>query len=223
MSASKPTVAAIVLAAGASTRMGRPKQLLPYRGRSLLRHMAIEAIASQCYPIIVVLGAYAEQIKPEVNDLDLQVVENQQWAEGIGTSIRAGIAKLTATSQTIQATIVILCDQPLVSSQQLDRLVEAYYSTHSAIVASEYAETLGVPALFSRELFAELMMLDAVTGAKRVIGQHIQEVYPVSFPAGAIDLDTPTDYEQFEKMLNSHVDGLLEKHSNWSCISQAWD
>lgn len=73
-----------------------------------------------------------------------------------------------------------------------------------------------MPVLFSRDLFAELMMLDAVTGAKQVIGRHIQEVYPVPFPAGAIDLDTPTDYEQFEEMLNSDVDGLLEKRSHSS-------
>lgn len=205
----KPNVAIIILAAGASTRMGTPKQLLPYRGRGLLRHIAIEAVASQCYPIVVVLGSQAEQIKPEVNDLDLHIVENQQWAEGMGSSIRAGIAKLAATSQNIQATTIVLCDQPLVCSHLLDQLVETYYSTHSPIVASVYSGTLGVPALFSRDLFAELMMLDAVTGAKQVIGQHIQEVYPVPFPAGAIDLDTPADYEQFEKILNSDVDELL--------------
>lgn len=195
-----PLVGLMILAAGASTRMGTPKQLLPFQGRSLLRHTADVAIASQCYPIIVVLGAHAERIKPEVDCLALHIVENKRWAEGMGTSIQAGIAQLSALSQNIEAVVIVLCDQPFVSSQLIDQIVEAYRSTHKAIVASEYAGIPGVPALFSHTLFAELMKLDASVGAKHIIQKHSHNVYRVPFSKGAIDIDTPKDYEHLQEM-----------------------
>ncbi|MBD2309690.1 nucleotidyltransferase family protein [Chroococcidiopsis sp. FACHB-1243] len=216
-------IGVIILAAGASTRLGTPKQLLQYRGQSLLRHTAEVAIASGCRPIIVVLGAQVERLEAEVMQLPVYVVENNHWAEGMSSSIQTGLTVLQSIHPPVKAVVMLLCDQPFVSVSLVRQLIEAYHCTGKLIVASEYADTVGVPALFSCELFAELMMLDAVTGAKQVIKQHIQEVYPVSFPAGAIDLNTLTDCEQFEKMFNNNADGSLEKHSNWSCVKKAWD
>ena len=198
-----PTVGLIVLAAGASTRMGSPKQLLPYRGNSFVRHIVEVAIASVCEPIAVVLGAYAERIKPEINQLPIQIVDNQQWDEGMSSSIRVGIEALLAVNQNLEAVAIALCDQPFVSSQTIDQLIEAYHLTSKPIIASEYSGTLGVPVLFSHTLFSELMELKSNEGAKQLIKQHIHEVFSLPFSAGAIDIDTPTDYEQFQTLIES--------------------
>jgi molybdenum cofactor cytidylyltransferase len=193
----------IVLAAGASTRMGTPKQLLLYQGRSFVRHAVEVALASVCQPIVVVLGANAQRIKPEINHLPIQIVENQQWSEGMSSSIRVGIKTLNAVNPDLEAVAITLCDQPLISSQLINQLVEAYCLTGKPIVASEYAGTLGVPALFSRALFSELMALKTTEGAKQIIGKHLHEVVGVPFPDGAIDIDTPKDYEQLQVLVNS--------------------
>lgn len=196
-----PAVGIVILAAGASTRLGTPKQLLPLHGRSFLRHAAETALASVCQPIIVVLGAYAERLRQEVENLPVQVVENLRWAEGMSSSVGAGIAALEATSDKISAVVLTLCDQPFVSAQVINQLVKAYHVTGKPIVASEYAGTLGVPALFSRTFFSELKALTRGEQAKKVIRKHAHEVFGVPFPEGAIDIDTPNDYEQFQTMI----------------------
>ncbi|MBW4661810.1 MAG: nucleotidyltransferase family protein [Drouetiella hepatica Uher 2000/2452] len=190
-----PTIGLMILAAGASTRMGTPKQLLLYQGRSLLRYVAEVAIASCCDPVVVVLGSQAERMKLEACALAVHIVENQQWAEGMGTSIFAGMTALTAINQALDAVVIILCDQPFVSHHLLNQLVEAYRATQSPIIASAYENTLGVPALFDRSLFIELMTLKNV-GAKSLIKRHAERIFQVSFPKGAIDLDTPAQYQQ---------------------------
>jgi molybdenum cofactor cytidylyltransferase len=213
------TVGLIILAAGASTRMGTPKQLLTYRGRSFIRHITESAIcasqrsterlrrsqrfaiASVCQPIAVVLGAHAERIKPEISQLPVQIVENQQWAEGMSTSIRVGLEALLAMNPNLEAVAIALCDQPFVSFPILDRIVEAYHLTGKPIIASEYSGTLGVPALFNGTLFSELMTLKSTEGAKKLIKKHIHEVFSVPFAEGAIDIDTPKDYEQLHTLI----------------------
>jgi molybdenum cofactor cytidylyltransferase len=191
-------IGAIVLAAGASTRMGQPKQLLHFQGRSLLHHTVEVVVASVCKPIIVVLGAYAEKMRQEVNQLPVMVVENPQWYEGMGASIQVGMTALNATSEEIEGVVLTLCDQPFVSSDVINQLVAAYHSTGQGIIASEYAGTLGVPALFSRKFFLDLMNLQPTSGAKQVIKKYSHEVFPVPFAAGAIDIDTPQDYEELQ-------------------------
>ena len=190
------TVGLMILAAGASIRMGAPKQLLSFQGRSLLRYIAEVAIASCCDPVVVVLGSQSERIKLEVDALALHIVENPQWAEGMGTSILTGMTALTAVNQDLDAVVVVLCDQPFVSSLLLNQLVASYRATQSPIVASAYANTVGVPALFDRSLFTELMTMNVDVGAKYLIKQHAEKVFQVSFPKGAIDLDTPVQYQQ---------------------------
>jgi len=206
------TVGLIILAAGASTRMGTPKQLLPYRERSFIRYITESAIcasqqrfaiASVCQPIAVVLGANAEQIKPEISQLPVQIVENQQWDEGMSSSIRVGLEALLGVNQNLEAVAIALCDQPFVSSQTINQLIEAYHLTGKPIIASEYAGTLGVPVLFSHTLFSELMALKSNEGAKQLIKRHIHEVFSIPFPDGAIDIDTPNDYEKLQTLMKS--------------------
>jgi molybdenum cofactor cytidylyltransferase len=194
-----PTIGIIILAAGASTRMGKPKQLLPYQGRSLLRHITEVAIASKNQPIVVVLGANAESIKPEICQLPVQIVENLQWASGMSSSIQAGV---NALGQNVEAVVITLCDQPFVSPEVINQLVEAYRLTNKAIVACEYAGTLGVPALFHHTFFSQLMTLKQGEGAKQIIKKYINEVTSIPFLQGKIDIDTPDDYEQLQIMID---------------------
>jgi molybdenum cofactor cytidylyltransferase len=191
-----PIVGLIVLAAGASTRMGTPKQLLLFQGRSLLRSIAEAAIASRCEPIVVVLGSQADRIELEMDALDLHSVVNLEWARGMGTSIAAGMTALTAMRSDLDAVVIAVSDQPFVGSDLLNRLVESYQATQSPIVASAYANTLGVPALFDRSFFTALMTIDRDVGARDLIKRHAEKVVRVPFPDGAIDVDTPAQYQQ---------------------------
>lgn len=197
LSSSQNAIAAVILAAGASTRMGTPKQLLLYQGQSLLRRVTETAIAAHCSPIFVVLGAYSAQIRCELRDLPVQVVENLEWQRGMGSSIRHGIQALIETSPLVEAAILLLCDQPFVSVPTIHQLESVYRSTNNPIIASSYQNTIGVPALFHSTLFLELTGLTQAEGAKKVIQRHINSVVTVEFPQGAIDLDTPNDYQQF--------------------------
>ncbi|MEH1946949.1 MAG: nucleotidyltransferase family protein [Nostoc sp.] len=192
----KSTIAIMILAAGASTRMGTPKQLLLYQGRSLLQYTTEIAIASVCQPVVVVLGANAEQIHPQIKQLPVRVVKNSDWACGMSSSIKSGIELLNNLPQKIEAVVITLCDQPFVSPQIINQLVDTYYSTKKTIIACEYGDTLGVPALFSQTFFSELAALKETSGAKKVINNNLNEVFSIPFPLGDIDIDTPKDYEQ---------------------------
>jgi molybdenum cofactor cytidylyltransferase len=189
-------VGLIILAAGASVRMGTPKQLLRYREQSLIGHVVQVANASVCQPIIVVLGAYSERIKPEINSEQVHIVENPFLAEGISSSIRVGIEALNVIKKEAKAVVLMVCDQPFISPQLINQLVEVHETTLKPIVASQYANTLGVPALFNRSLFAKLTTLSGTDGARQVIKKYLGEVLAIPFPEGVFDLDTPDDYEQ---------------------------
>ncbi|MGJ5675018.1 MAG: nucleotidyltransferase family protein [Nostochopsis sp.] len=189
----KSSVAIIILAAGASTRMGRPKQLLEYNGRSLIQHAVEVAIASVCHPIIVVLGAYADRIKPEIVT-SVETIENPFWHQGMSTSIRMGIETLNKSDYKAEAAILMLCDQPFVSPSLIERLIKVYRTTSAPIVASEYAQILGVPAIFDRTLFPQLTQLSQDAGARKIIQKYVRQVARVAFPQGIIDIDTPQDY-----------------------------
>lgn len=189
-------VGLVILAAGASTRLGQPKQLLPYRGRSLLRHAAETAVASGCQPVVVVLGAHVAQLEAEVQDLPLHVAENPRWILGMGTSLRAGLEVLTSVGPEVGAVVITLCDQPLVSVHTIHSLVQVHRDSRPLIVASEYGGVLGAPALFDSRLFEELLALAGTDGARQVIARHRGDVCGMPFPEGAVDIDTREDYER---------------------------
>lgn len=188
-------VAAVILAAGASTRMGTPKQLLLWQGKSLLRSITETAIAANCHPIIVVVGAYSTEVQSEICSLPVQVVNNPEWQMGMGSSISTGVQALLQQNIVIDATILLLCDQPLVSMQTIQQMRSIYETTDRPIVASTYENTVGVPALFQAKLFPELINLHPSAGAKIIIQRHLDSVAIFDFPPGAIDLDSPQDYQ----------------------------
>ena len=191
-----PGVGLILLAAGGSSRLGHPKQLLPYRGRTLLRHAAETALASACRPVVVVLGASADRLRPEVAGLEVSVAENPDWEQGMGSSIRAGLAFLETSVPNLVGVALMLCDQPLLTSASLNALVQSHLDTGSPLVVSEYGGTRGVPAFFSRTLFPELRSLKDAQGAKSIISRHVFEAVALPLPAGVWDVDTESDYER---------------------------
>ncbi|OHE89401.1 MAG: hypothetical protein A3G75_08565 [Verrucomicrobia bacterium RIFCSPLOWO2_12_FULL_64_8] len=196
---------AVILAAGASTRMGEPKQLLRIGDRTLLRRAIDAALASAAWPVVVVLGAHLEKIRPESARLPVLVVENPDWEEGLSTSIRAGVRVLDAFSLSLQAGVFVLCDQPCLSAGVFAQLADVHSRSGKTIVATRYVSPgpdpggghLGPPALFARRHFHELQELRGLGGAKPLFERHADALAAVTLPELAVDLDTPEDCKKF--------------------------
>ncbi|WP_133718351.1 nucleotidyltransferase family protein [Methylocaldum gracile] len=190
----QPEIGLVLLAAGGSRRLGKPKQLLHHRGESLLRRAAKSALASRCSKIAVVLGADAEACAHELEGLRLLTVVNQEWEEGIGGSIRAGITTVTDAMPELDAVLLTLCDQALIDYRHLNGLVEAFCASRPTVVASRYGDAFGAPAVFHRSLFGDLAGLAGDEGAKKIIVRHLRSTLFVDFPEAGIDVDTVEDY-----------------------------
>jgi len=186
----------VMLAAGSSSRLGRAKQLVTIDGESLIRRMTKVALATVCRPIIVVLGAQNERIALEIADLPILILKNPEWEEGMSSSIRLGVEQLMRGAPSTSAVVLMLCDQPMVSSDLINRLVAHFQKNANQVFACEYGNQLGVPALFDRSFFDELSQLKGAAGAKKVIAQHESTVHRLAFPEGELDIDTPEDYQR---------------------------
>lgn len=186
--------AVVILAAGASVRMGEPKQLLPLDGRTLIERTVDAALDSAGWPVVVVLGANAAAIRPLLARRPVLIAENPAWAEGIASSLRTGIATLQQFSRTLDAAVIALCDQPAFSGAVVNQLVARQRETGRSIVAARYSGLLGAPALFLRQHFAELAALTGEQGARVLLQSDPARVAAVDLPALAVDLDTPADY-----------------------------
>jgi len=184
--------ALVILAAGGSARMGSPKQLLPYRGRPLLRHAVETALATQCRPVIVVLGCRAEEFGEALSGLDVQTVTNARWEEGMGTSIQVGVQ--AAQGSGADSLILSLADQPLVTADLLDRLIQTHHQTGQPIVSSSYAGTVGVPVFFAKQFFAPLMALKPEQGCKGLILSNDECAVHLPCPEAELDVDTPEEF-----------------------------
>jgi len=193
----------VLLAAGSSSRLGKPKQLLLCREHTLLQHSIQTALASLAKRVIVVLGANADIIEKGItkeNDR-LVCITNDQWQEGLASSIRCGLQYLLRQMPEPQNVMFMVCDQPYINTELLDKLVTLQRQTGHSIVASKYAETTGIPAIFSRDLFPELLQLTGDRGARKLIHQQKEDVATVAFPMGDIDIDTMADYESLLKKM----------------------
>lgn len=189
-------VAAVVLAAGSSSRFGQPKQLAIFRGEPFVRRVVAAANDAGCAPIVVVLGADAAQITAALAGLSVSIAEHPNWSNGLGSSIAVGVEHAANITADLDAVILLTCDQPFVNAAELRQLVQLHLETGKPIVASAYAGTLGIPALFDRSCSAELLQLKGDSGAKGIILARRPDVATFNFPAAATDIDTAADYEK---------------------------
>lgn len=184
-------IAGLLLAAGQSTRMGQPKQLLDWQGRPLVAHIAAEALASQLAGLTVVVGAAEAQVRAALRDLPVQIVTNPAYAEGLGSSLGAGLRALPADAD---AAMVLLVDQPLVTARLMNELIDAYRTAPAALaLVPVYRGQRGNPVIVAAALFAELQTLRGDTGARAVFNRYADQIvwHETNDPAVVTDADTP--------------------------------
>jgi len=187
----RPPVAAIILAAGASTRMGAPKLLLTHQGIPLVRRAVEAAISGGCVDVVVVLGANHEQYRPQLQGTPARLLHNPEFSQGMSTSIRVGIEAL---AEDTQAAIIMLADQPFIDRRIIERLITTYVTSKARIVACAYNGVQGAPVLFDRALFLELLLLEGDQGARQVMTIYPRNVTAIEIsPNAATDIDTPED------------------------------
>jgi molybdenum cofactor cytidylyltransferase len=191
-----PSLHVLVLAAGASTRFGSPKQLAQLNGRPLLHLAVSRAVEVAGHSVTVVLGAHAADLAPLLRHTGASLVINRDWAEGMGSSVRAGVARIPAAAD---GALLMLADQPAVTADDLRRLVHAWRRQPRCIIAAHYAGTAGVPAIFPREDFAALSGLRGDAGARALLKRGDDRLVRVPLPGAALDIDTPEDLLQLQK------------------------
>lgn len=193
MTSNKPVI--LILAAGMGSRMGCVKQLLSYHGKSLLQR-SIENAQATGLSVIVVLGAYINQIRPLVESYGVKYVINKQWRKGISTSIHAGIIDALEHTPGLMGILIVLADQPLVTSDHLNSIIKLA-ENNSDIVATEYQGISGVPAYFPKKYLTELKKLKGDTGAMEFIKKWSEYVVGIPFPSAALDIDIEQDWKDF--------------------------
>lgn len=191
----------LLLAAGSSTRMGQPKQLLPWGKESLIEHQ-VRTLMNSGQPVLVVLGSDADLIFPVVEKLKVNIVINTQWENGMGSSIAAGINELTKAFTGSSGVLITLLDQPLVSTSHLEKMLQIFQSGSQQIIVSRSASGWqGVPVLFDKSFFGQLKKLNGPAGAKSIIQQHPDNVIAVECGDILEDMDTPESYRRLRGSL----------------------
>jgi molybdenum cofactor cytidylyltransferase len=189
------TLHAIVLAAGASTRFGSPKQLVRVDGRPLLHSAVSRAVEVAGHSVTVVLGAHAVELAPLLRHTSASIVINRDWSEGMGSSIRAGVAKLPGSCTGV---MLVLADQAAVTAEDLRRLASNWRRQPSYIVAAQYGATLGAPAIFPSSSFRDLAELRGDRGAQSLFKRNPDRVIRVPMDSASVDIDTPEDLLRLE-------------------------
>ena len=186
----------IILAAGNSSRLGRPKQLLPYQGKTLLTHVVAESLAASLQPVVVVTGAYQAEIHDSLKGQAVNIIHNPRWETGMASGIFAGLMKALSIEPHLGAVIVAVCDQPYISAELFRSLVKTHTVSGKGLVACRYSETIGTPVLFDQRYFKELSALAGDTGAKQLLKRYPEDVTTIPFPKGNIDIDTEEDFQR---------------------------
>ena len=200
MKSSQGNIGLIILAAGASTRMGQPKQLLAFEDTTLIGHAVKVGMDSDCDPVVVVLGAQSELIEKSIPETGVNIVENISWQEGMGSSIRVGLKRMLSL-QNPRAIVVMVCDQPNVDSQLLNIMIECFSKGNARGVACTYDGVLGVPALFGSAMFSELFDISGDKGARSLLKKYKDQFKLIPFAEGTLDIDTPEDYKRMAARL----------------------
>ncbi|GAB2621027.1 hypothetical protein GCM10027035_16610 [Emticicia sediminis] len=197
--------AIIILAAGASSRMGAPKQLLLVDGKTLIKRICETAMDTPCHPIVTVLGANRNLIRKETDRMPITVIDNPQWENGMSSSIKMGLAGAYMTEKAIEAAIFLTVDMPYVNAELINKMIEKAESDEKIeIVACKYDSQMGIPVLFKRTLFTDLLELTGDEGAKKVVMKNKDKTAFIDFPEGKLDLDTIDEYRNFVSNYNSN-------------------
>ena len=194
-------VAAVVLAAGGSARFGKPKQFALFQGETFIKRIVAAAIEADCAPVVVVTGEDSTQVTLELTGLSVSIAKNPGWSSGVGSSIRVGVQRAMDLAADLDASLLLTCDQPFVTAAVLAQLIQLRLTSGKQIIASAYTTTLGIPALFDRSCFPDLLRLEGDSGAKKIILARPHDVVSFDFPAGAIDIDTAADYRKLDQPL----------------------
>ncbi|GAB4243223.1 MAG: nucleotidyltransferase family protein [Ekhidna sp.] len=193
------SIGLIVLAAGESNRLGKPKQLIRFRGKALLQHVLDESSKLQVSPKVLVLGAHSAAIQNEINADGYEVLKNENWREGMGSSLHAAMEHVLRSNQSLGGILILVSDQPFVSTELLQDMIHSF-SGGSDIIACQYKDNLGVPALFGQDYCDELLKITGDRGAKSVIRKFSDRVKPITFEEGILDIDTKEDIAYLEKI-----------------------
>ncbi len=191
-------IGGIILAAGGSSRLGEPKQFIQLQGKSLLRRASESMVAAPVDLVVAVLGAQSEDAEAELAELTVFHCINRDWESGMSSSIKIGLSELLLREPQIDAAIITLCDQPFVNTHTIGLLVARFKQTRKDIVAAKYAGVLGVPALFSREMFDALSKLEGDKGARDLIRDPNASIETIDIEGAAIDIDTRDDVKDLE-------------------------
>ena len=192
----------LIIAAGQSKRLGQPKQLLHYEGKSLINRLVDVVKSAGSFPITIVLGAEAHKVKAQLIEKDLNIVINEGWEEGMGSSIRVGLYDMMHNTQHQQShyemdgVMILVCDQPFITKESIQSLLKLQQETTLPMAACYYAGVLGTPALFRKDIFPDLLKLSGDMGAKKIINNNVLEVAKLHFEKGVLDIDTIEDYKQ---------------------------
>jgi molybdenum cofactor cytidylyltransferase len=187
------SIAAIIVAAGASSRLGQPKQLVMVDGQPLLQRTVRCAREAGAEPVFVVLGAYSDVIEKAIDFGTAKIVMNHDWEEGLASSIRAGVTAVNARTEAA-GVLLMTCDQPRVMATHLRKMIKVFDTRlQTAMIASVYGGTRGVPVLFPRVLFPDLLALRGDKGARGLLATASLPVVEVQFEGGEVDIDRPED------------------------------
>ncbi len=196
-------IAVLVLAAGSSTRLKEPKQLLNYKGKSLIEHAINTAIKSNIGPVLTILGSSRTKILDKLKSYQkkITIVENKNWKQGVGSSIKVGIEEVQKKYPNIYGVLIMLSDQPKIDVNHLIKMVRSHYTFGKNIIASGYGGSFGVPAFFHHSLFHYFDKLDGDHGAKPIISKLKRDVHVIPNPKAELDIDTTEDYN---KLIDQH-------------------
>lgn len=198
MQRDKTKIELLIMAAGASRRLGQPKQFVTYKGNTLIKRIAREALNADVGDVTVVTGFNHDDVEKEIKDLEVSIYYNEEWEEGLGASIRNGLKHILSIKPETNAILLTMVDQPYVDAMHIKKLVNAYDPAREMIIASAYQGTFGVPVLVDSHYFDLLKELKGDEGGKRIFVNYIRNIVEIPFIAGAIDIDEKKDLKTLE-------------------------